>query len=79
MAGLIALTTIPVAGQPLRHTTGPVSATVTDGQTDVTEVDSGDPNEIVGPGGAGPNQDVTANQPLSYTVFFENQSTATAP
>ena len=38
-----------------------------------------DPNEIVGPTGAGTNQFVTANQPLSYTVFFENESTASAP
>ena len=40
---------------------------------------STDPNEIVGPGGAGPNQDVTAEGPLSYTVFFENEPTATGP
>ena len=39
-----------------------------------------DPNEIVGPAGGGANQEyITANQPLSYTVFFENQPTATAP
>ena len=35
-----------------------------------------DPNEIVGPAGGGANQYVTANQPLSYTVFFENEPTA---
>ena len=45
----------------------------------ITLVNSLDPNEIVGPAGVGANQYVTANQPLSYTIFFENQSTATAP
>ena len=45
----------------------------------ITLVNSLDPNEIVGPAGGGANQYVTANQPLSYTIFFENQSTATAP
>jgi RHS repeat-associated protein len=39
-----------------------------------------DPNEIDGPAGGGANQEyITATQPLSYTVFFENQPTATGP
>jgi RHS repeat-associated protein len=38
-----------------------------------------DPNEIVGPASGEASQYVTANQPLSYTVFFENEPTATAP
>ena len=43
-------------------------------------LDSHDPNEIVGPaGGGGAAQFVTGAQPLPYTIFFENQSTATAP
>ena len=51
----------------------------TDTQTPITLVNGLDPNEIIGPAGAGANQDVTANQPLSYTVFFQNEPTATAP
>ena len=42
-------------------------------------INSLDPNEIVGPSGDGDSQYITASEPLSYTVFFENQSTATAP
>ncbi len=38
-----------------------------------------DPNEIVGPAGGGANQYITAKEPLSYTVFFENEPTASAP
>jgi RHS repeat-associated protein len=40
---------------------------------------STDPNEIIGTSGNGANQYITSDQPLSYTVFFENEPTARAP
>lgn len=39
---------------------------------------SSDPNEKVGPGGAGEGHVVQANRTLSYQVFFENKAEATA-
>ena len=38
-----------------------------------------DPNDIVGPQGYGDQHFVPANQPLDYTIDFQNESTATAP
>ncbi|HVX09989.1 MAG TPA: CARDB domain-containing protein [Pirellulales bacterium] len=38
-----------------------------------------DPNEMIGPQGYGDQQFVPANQPLDYTIEFENESTANAP
>ena len=38
-----------------------------------------DPNEKTGTAGTGPQQIVTVNDELRYTVYFENVATATAP
>ena len=38
-----------------------------------------DPNEIIGPDGAGPNKWVSVNDRLPYTILFENSKEATAP
>jgi hypothetical protein len=38
-----------------------------------------DPNDIIGPSGAGDNHFVPANATLGYEVLFENEPTATAP
>jgi hypothetical protein len=38
-----------------------------------------DPNEISGPGGAGPERDLRGDAPFAYTVAFENLATASAP
>jgi len=40
---------------------------------------SGDPNDILGPAGYGPQKFVPASIPLDYTIRFENMATATAP
>jgi hypothetical protein len=40
---------------------------------------SHDPNEMVGPTGIGPERYAGATERLSYTVYFENLPTATAP
>jgi CSLREA domain-containing protein len=39
----------------------------------------GDPNDKAGPLGAGTQQYVSGQQPLPYTVFFENEASASAP
>jgi hypothetical protein len=41
--------------------------------------ESGDPNELVGPAGVGPQGFVPAAQVFPYTIHFENMPTATAP
>lgn len=38
-----------------------------------------DPNDIQGPAGFGPQRFLQPNQPLPYTVHFENMDSATAP
>jgi hypothetical protein len=40
---------------------------------------SGDPNDITGPDGFGPNRWVGAKQPMTYVIQFENKPEATAP
>ncbi len=45
----------------------------------VRSVTSLDPNEMVGPAGAGDEHWLKHNQDMDYTIFFENKSTATAP
>jgi hypothetical protein len=40
---------------------------------------SSDPNDILNPKGFGDQQWVRGNQPLAYTIRFENEPTATAP
>ena len=45
----------------------------------VRSVTSLDPNEMVGPSGAGDEHWLKHNQDMDYTIFFENKSTATAP
>ncbi len=42
-------------------------------------ITSSDPNDIVGPGGFGEENWVSAAATLPYTIRFENQETATAP
>lgn len=37
-----------------------------------------DPNDITGPAGYGPDQFISSDSPLAYTIHFENQATATA-
>jgi RHS repeat-associated protein len=52
---------------------------------DPTDVDpheewwSGDPNEKLGPSGYGPQQFTTGVAAMPYTIYFENQPTASAP
>lgn len=43
------------------------------------QIVSGDPNEMEGPGGAGPGNSVRPDTTLGYTIKFENESDATAP
>jgi hypothetical protein len=43
------------------------------------QIVSGDPNEMDGPGGAGPANSVRNDATLAYTIRFENESDATAP
>ncbi|MFN8038400.1 MAG: carboxypeptidase regulatory-like domain-containing protein [Acidimicrobiales bacterium] len=50
---------------------------IIDGKTFV--VNSRDPNSIDGPAGSGGPRFVTVDQPLAYTVHFENVKTASAP
>jgi uncharacterized repeat protein (TIGR01451 family) len=45
----------------------------------VATVSSVDPNEKLGPQGVGPLRGVQAGEPLTYTIYFENLATATAP
>jgi uncharacterized repeat protein (TIGR01451 family) len=40
---------------------------------------SNDPNDIAGPPGAGTSNFLPGAEPLTYTITFENQATATAP
>jgi subtilase family serine protease len=48
--------------------------------TCIREVNSFDPNDIIGPSGFGPENWITATQPLNYTIRFENDPIfATAP
>ncbi|MCB1248630.1 MAG: hypothetical protein KDB36_04455, partial [Acidimicrobiales bacterium] len=44
-----------------------------------TYLNSRDPNAIDGPAGAGPGRAITADQPLGYTIHFENDPDASAP
>lgn len=44
-----------------------------------TNVISGDPNELLGPSGYGPQNFVRADSLLPYTIHFENETNATAP
>lgn len=48
-------------------------------EKNVRSVTSLDPNEMVGPAGAGDEHWLKHNQDMDYTIFFENKSTATAP
>jgi hypothetical protein len=45
----------------------------------VCPVFSWDPNDLLGPAGAGQNRYVSGLDPLPYTVYFENKAAATAP
>jgi len=45
----------------------------------ITPVAPGDPNGKYGPGGYDSNNFISGNEPLNYTIFFENVDTATAP
>jgi RHS repeat-associated protein len=45
----------------------------------IEAVSPGDPNEKLGPSGAGATHNISTDQEISYTVFFENKSTASAP
>lgn len=45
----------------------------------ITGVSSLDPNDKLGPVGAGPQQFVNGSNPLNYLIDFENQASATAP
>ena len=48
--------------------------------TCIREVNSFDPNDIIGPSGFGPENWITVTQPLNYTIRFENDPIfATAP
>jgi len=46
---------------------------------DINAVSSFDPNEIIGPTGYGAQNFTNNNDGYTYTIFFENKSTATAP
>jgi RHS repeat-associated protein len=50
-----------------------------EGQGSTTVPRSSDPNDIIGPGGTGPDRWLTPDPILPYTIRFENQATATAP
>lgn len=45
----------------------------------ITPVGSIDPNDISGPPGVGSPMYIAATSPAPYTIFFENEPTATAP
>ncbi|WP_373543571.1 Calx-beta domain-containing protein [Chamaesiphon sp.] len=47
--------------------------------TRTTIVQSLDPNDIIGPGGAGTDRWISPDPILPYTINFENQASATAP
>ncbi|HEX3280132.1 MAG TPA: SdrD B-like domain-containing protein [Pyrinomonadaceae bacterium] len=48
-------------------------------ELDVTAKASHDPNEKVGPRGTSDQHYIPSSQPVPYSIFFENQETATAP
>ncbi|MEL6445752.1 MAG: T9SS type A sorting domain-containing protein, partial [Bacteroidota bacterium] len=50
-----------------------------DEQQPVTTVNSFDPNDKIGPGGAGEARYIASTEPMPYLVRFENLDTATAP
>ncbi len=45
----------------------------------IEAISPNDPNEKLGPSGAGPIQNIEGEQEISYIVFFENKSSASAP
>jgi hypothetical protein len=53
--------------------------TENDGTINVFFVGSFDPNDKIGPPGAGTARYINGNQPMTYVVNFENLATATAP
>lgn len=55
------------------------SACVSGGTLNETTVTSRDPNEKLGLHGAGAGGYLSGSQPLRYSIFFDNQPTATAP
>ncbi|MET0018683.1 MAG: LamG-like jellyroll fold domain-containing protein [Candidatus Thiodiazotropha sp. 6PLUC1] len=46
---------------------------------DITVIQSFDPNDKVGPNGYGAEKYLSGEEPLRYSIFFENYETATAP
>lgn len=46
---------------------------------DTDNINSEDPNEIVGPGGQGLNRLVKGDETFQYTIYFENVADASAP
>ena len=48
-------------------------------RSEVPTLNSFDPNDIIGPGGTGPDRWLTPDPILPYTIRFENIATATAP
>ncbi len=48
-------------------------------KTRVSAREAVDPNDKVGPHGAGPERYISGEQPMGYAVFFENKPEATAP
>ena len=63
---------------PPKNPTPIVKSRITLGKKKVTQRSSKDPNEIAGPVGVGAQGFVQGNEPLPYTIFFENQPTASA-
>jgi uncharacterized repeat protein (TIGR01451 family)/CSLREA domain-containing protein len=53
--------------------------TVSPGSSAITPVGAYDPNDKVGPRGHGTPRYISGLEPMPYTIFFENKSTATAP
>ena len=49
-----------------------------DGHHDMDQPRSYDPNEMVGPAGVGEERYVKPGEPMDYTIYFENQTNATA-
>jgi len=56
-----------------------VTQSTSDGGVGVDVVGAFDPNDKVGPSGAGSARFVTADKPFDYIIHFENLPTATAP
>ncbi len=54
-------------------------AGVTVDTASVVQVESHDPNSIIGPQGSGTDDTVPPELPMPYTILFTNQSTAQAP